>query len=413
MCGHSTPILRYVNILLCLYSFIALNHSTDADPSRIGNYLTFNLNEENIPILLIYASLFIAFFILYLFIDHFPYQQYYDYCCGEFEESNTNETTPFLSSAPPPYNPVAAAAANPAQPETIIPFQPLREYVPALTPILMQKDEKYDVFLTHDWGTAATQFLNHRRVSAVNAKLSALGLKTWFDEERMEGWNVRDQMTRGISRAHCVIVFITERYASKINSANPADNCYYEFNFAVHRVSTQKMIPVVMEETMKDTRQWQGRLAAELANNLYVNMSDVIPKIVPERINNTEEEGDDVPKPSPENVVDEEDAVEFDQKCKEIIELVGSVLVKPLKDLTAEQTVLFFKSVGCLGIEDVLKEKRIVLSGKDLYNVETLEDLISLDLNLPRIKVRTILEEILHCKESGVRMSNLLRSVIG
>eukprot|EP01040_Poterioochromonas_malhamensis_P007245 gene7245-7819_t len=229
----STGLIRFFMCVAILLQFY------DADPSRIGNYLTFNLNEENIPILLIYASLFIGFFGLYLFIDHFPFQEYYDYWCGESGESNTNETTPFLSSsAPPPYNPVAAAA--PAQPETIIPFQPLREYVP----------------------------------------------------------------------------------------------------------------------------------------------------IVPERINNTEEEGDEVPKSSPEIVVDEEDAVEFDQKCKEIVELVGSVLVKPLKDLTAEQTVLFFKSVGCLGIEDVLKEKRIVLSGKDLNNVETLEDLISLDLNLPRIKAK-------------------------
>eukprot|EP01040_Poterioochromonas_malhamensis_P007246 gene7246-7820_t len=116
-------------------------------------------------------------------------------------------------------------------------------------------------------------------------------------------------------------------------------------------------------------------------------------------------------KPNTVNGIDEDDALEFDQKCTEIVDLVGSVLVKPLKDLTTEQTVLFFKSVGCLGIEDVLKEKRIVLTGKHLNTVETLEDLLSLDLNLPRIMVRTILEEILHCKDCGVRMSKLLRNV--
>lgn len=205
-----------------------------------------------------------------------------------------------------------------------------------------------------------------------------------------------------------MVVFITERYASKINSANPGDNCYYEFNFAVHRVSSQKMIPVVMEE-MKDTKQWQGRLAAELANHLYVNMSDVIGKIIPESIGNNI--GDN--KELQQSEVTEHEVEEFDQKCKEIVELVGSVLVKPLKDLTAEQTVFFFKSVGCLGIEDALKAKRILLTGKHLNNVETIDDLISLDLNLPRVMVRTILEEILLCKENGVRMSNLLRSVIG
>eukprot|EP01040_Poterioochromonas_malhamensis_P005628 gene5628-6048_t len=204
----STGLIRFfmsVAILVQYYS---------ADPSNIGNYLTFNLNEENISILLIDASLFAGFFFLYLLIDYIPFQEYYLCFCGEFDETNTNESMPFLSSAPPPpLNPVAAA---PTQPETIIPFQPLRD-----------------------------------------------------------------------------------------------------------------------------------------------------------------------------------------------------VLVKPLKDLTEEQTLLFFKHIGCLGIEGVLKEKQIVLSGKDLNNVETLEDLRSLDLNLPQIKVRTILEEILHCKESGVRMSNLLRNLTG
>eukprot|EP00599_Poterioochromonas_sp_BG-1_P013569 CAMPEP_0173161282 /NCGR_PEP_ID=MMETSP1105-20130129/18497_1 /TAXON_ID=2985 /ORGANISM="Ochromonas sp., Strain BG-1" /LENGTH=234 /DNA_ID=CAMNT_0014080647 /DNA_START=1178 /DNA_END=1878 /DNA_ORIENTATION=+ len=187
----STGLIRVLMSATILFQYY------NADPSRVTHYLTFNLNEENIPILLIYASLFIGFFLLYLFIEYFPFQQYYIEWCGDFGQSNTDEATPFLSSAPPPpFNPVVTAAiVQPVQPEPVIPFQPLREYVPAFTHILTEKDEKDDVFLTHDWGTAATQFLNHRRVSAVNAKLSALGLKTWFDEERMEGWNVRDQMT--------------------------------------------------------------------------------------------------------------------------------------------------------------------------------------------------------------------------
>lgn len=199
-----------------------------------------------------------AFFILYILIEDFPFQEYYTHCCRGSSRNNTHETAHF--PAPTFFNPIAARA----QPEPIIPSQ-----LP------------------------------------------------------------RDQMTRGISRAHCVVVFITERYASKINSANPGDNCYYEFNFAVHRVSSQKMIPVVMEE-MKDTKQWQGRLAAELANHLYVNMSDVIGKIIPESIGNNI--GDN--KKLQQSEVTEHEVEEFDQKCKEIVELVGSVLVKPLKDLT-------------------------------------------------------------------------------
>ena len=40
-----------------------------------------------------------------------------------------------------------------------------------------------DVFLTHDWGIDGQ---NHKHVSKINAKLSAKGLLTWFDEDKME-----------------------------------------------------------------------------------------------------------------------------------------------------------------------------------------------------------------------------------
>lgn len=353
--------------------------STDLDPIRLPNYLTFNLNKSNIIILLIFASLFVLHFIIDLFIQYIPFQAYIDYM------------TPSLIS-------------DTSQPEAEI---PLTEYRPSLHPILPHNDEKYDVFLTHDWGTEDTQFLNHRRVSAINDKLASLGLKTWFDQERMEGWNVRDQMTQGISRAHCVLVFITERYAAKINSANPTDNCYYEFNFAVHRLTTRKMIPVVMEGTMKDTRVWEGRLAAELASNLYVNMSDVIAKVVPSSQENAKNGG----KKGEVQQSLRKDEENFDQKCKELADLVGSVLVKPLKELTSEQTKLFLKSVGCLGVETALQEMQISLSGQDLNNIETIEDLLLLDLKVPRFKLRSILEEIERCKVNGVRMSKLLRTV--
>ncbi len=360
----------FVSFILFIINLI------DADPSKLGRDLTFNLNKENIPILLVYTFLFIGYYLLYLLLE---------YVFNFFKpltESDLEETTIIPSSA----------SLLPIHQEIIgQPFQAL----PVLNTKLVQDDKSYDVFLSYDWGTAATQYMNHRRVRAINAKLSALGLKTWFDEERKEASNM-------ISRAHYVIIFITEQYVSRVNSANPLDDCFNDFNFAVQQFSTQKMIPVVMEASMKDKKRWEGRLAVELARNHVVDFSDVISNIVPEMTINE----------SINKVNSRIKQEEFDQKCKDIVELVFNGLVKPLKELTFEQTILFFKSIGCIGIEDVFQEKKIVLYGKDLNTVETLEDLMSLDLNLPRIKVRRILQEILDCKENGVRMSNLLNGVI-
>lgn len=130
----------------------------------------------------------------------------------------------------------------------------------------------YDVFLTHDWGDATTDYLNHRRVELVNVKLKEFGLVTWFDTERMIG-NIRNQMTEGISNSKCVVVFVTQRYQMKVNSCDPQDNCYFEFNFAAHSLTSKKMVVVVIDPNMKNPKTWNGRLASELGSHLYIDFS--------------------------------------------------------------------------------------------------------------------------------------------
>ena len=46
---------------------------------------------------------------------------------------------------------------------------------------------KFDVFLTHDWGTDELGRPNHDRVKRANAWLKQRGIVAWFDEEMMEG----------------------------------------------------------------------------------------------------------------------------------------------------------------------------------------------------------------------------------
>jgi len=128
-----------------------------------------------------------------------------------------------------------------------------------------------DVFLTHDWGRELGQD-NHARVSQVNRALQDKGLVTWFDDEQMQG-NIKSQMTAGIDRTKCVIVFITRRYVEKVMGENAEDNCQLEFHYASMRKTAAKMVPVVMEERMLNARNWDGPVGMVLGPRLYVDMS--------------------------------------------------------------------------------------------------------------------------------------------
>ncbi len=128
-----------------------------------------------------------------------------------------------------------------------------------------------DCFLTHDWGIDEKERSNHSRVAKVNKYLKDKGLITWFDEDRMDG-NVRRKMTEGIDNTLCMVVFITDRYRNKVNGSEDRDNCRYEFTYGVEQKGPQRMVPVVMEERMLNSREWRQELGAALATKLYVNM---------------------------------------------------------------------------------------------------------------------------------------------
>jgi len=127
-----------------------------------------------------------------------------------------------------------------------------------------------DCFLTHDWGRDLGQD-NHARVALLNAALQKRGLRTWFDAEKMQG-NIKKQMVSGIDNTQCVVVFITKRYNEKVAGENAEDNCQLEFNYAALRKSAVRMVSVVMEDRMRNTREWIGEVAMVLGGRLYVDV---------------------------------------------------------------------------------------------------------------------------------------------
>ena len=132
--------------------------------------------------------------------------------------------------------------------------------------------ETTDVFITHCWGLDSMNRDNHERVGRVLTWLQANGISCWFDSERMVG-SIRQQMTRGIDNARCVVVFITSNYRDKVNQHDDRDNCRYEFTYSVEQKGPHFMIPVVMEPDMTNPRDWRGELGAACGTKLYINMT--------------------------------------------------------------------------------------------------------------------------------------------
>ena len=129
-----------------------------------------------------------------------------------------------------------------------------------------------DVFLSHNWGRDESFRNNHYRVSLINEELKKRGYKTWFDEDEMAG-NIAERMSEGIEQAKAVIIFLTRKYYEKVNGKNALDNCKREFIYAVQRKTPEKMLVVVMEECMRDTRNWTNLFGFDFSSRLYVDMS--------------------------------------------------------------------------------------------------------------------------------------------
>ena len=126
-----------------------------------------------------------------------------------------------------------------------------------------------DCFLSHNWGE---NHINHQRVHQINMELQKRGLKTWFDENKIDG-NIRYKIAEGIDNTKCVVVFITKEYRDKVNGEDMKDNCKYEFTYAMNQLGSQNMVSVVMETEMRETNKWKGELGAALGSMLFVDFS--------------------------------------------------------------------------------------------------------------------------------------------
>jgi TPR repeat protein len=171
----------------------------------------------------------------------------------------------------------------------------MRNTAPSTTTTPAQYE--YDVFITHNWGNDERGRNNHERAVQIANALKSQRIRVWvgnhpfcshilrcvtsthwfplqIDEEQMTG-DMDRQMIKGIKGSAIVIMLVTKRYEDKIGvDGDDRDNCRKEFNFAVRTKSPKFMIPVVMEEGMRDALGWDGSLQMYFGGVLYVRMWD-------------------------------------------------------------------------------------------------------------------------------------------
>ena len=68
--------------------------------------------------------------------------------------------------------------------------------------------DQFDVFLSHNWGTDSQQRDNHARVRNLSDKLTAMGVKVWFDGDQLRhGMDINIAMDVGIKNSKVIFCF--------------------------------------------------------------------------------------------------------------------------------------------------------------------------------------------------------------
>ena len=133
---------------------------------------------------------------------------------------------------------------------------------------------EYDVFISHASDRVDDGRDNHARAKRLNEGLQKLKVKTWFDDEQMQG-NILQRMAEGIERSAVVLMCVSRKYMEKVNMGG-SNNCKLEFEYAYKKRTPLCMLPVVMEESMTNTVTWVGVLGLLLGNHLYCKLTSDI-----------------------------------------------------------------------------------------------------------------------------------------
>ena len=125
----------------------------------------------------------------------------------------------------------------------------------------------YHCFISHDWGK---NNVNHEKASKLNSALKQRGLKTWFDQDKIEDVII-NEIAKGIEQSDVFVVCITHTYIEKVRSHDENDHCQMEFTYACSK--KKPMVAVLMEAEVRDPSKWEGSVGIKLGKSLYHDWS--------------------------------------------------------------------------------------------------------------------------------------------
>jgi len=146
---------------------------------------------------------------------------------------------------------------------------------------------EFDIFLSHSWGVEGDP--THERVVQILEVLQdRFRIKSWLD--KFEAWkNLKNKLTKGIDASQVFGVCVTESFVQNMSVRNPKDNyCGFEYTYAENHKQADDFGALVLEESMKDPRQWNnmGMLAGEFFCDLVTSNENLenLAVIILERI---------------------------------------------------------------------------------------------------------------------------------
>ncbi|CAK9114386.1 Probable serine/threonine-protein kinase pats1 (Protein associated with the transduction of signal 1) [Durusdinium trenchii] len=128
---------------------------------------------------------------------------------------------------------------------------------------------KWDTFWSHSWGEGQ---VTHWRVVELARRLhDEHGIASWVDDKDMEG-QINSAMATGISESQTFCTVLTTDYADKVRDKETNGNCCREFHHAQNNKDWKDLVPLVLDQDMKDPDELEHMMAVSGA--LYFDLVD-------------------------------------------------------------------------------------------------------------------------------------------
>ena len=133
----------------------------------------------------------------------------------------------------------------------------------------VEQQATFHAFLSHDWGINGK---NHDKVKRIGEALRKRGLDIWIDDEQIVS-ELDQRITDGIDQSGSFLVFLTDNYVKKVSQGAFDDYCKREFRYAFNQLSDCRMVPIIMDSSLRDFKNWKGLIGLNLPPCLYHDFS--------------------------------------------------------------------------------------------------------------------------------------------